>query len=138
MVTIWFIFRLIQVLKQILDFRTDFRTNFRIFERKFTSKRGCGAESCPAQISQKLPKASLDHVFLYDALLLLGEALQPIGQVKTSSVQCRKRNGKSGIWSQGGTLLRNIKNWNQTYGITGNVKLKPRRKHSTCLFVYNS
>ena len=102
---------------------------FRIFERKFTAKRGC-TTNCPVQISQKLPKASLDHVFLYDSLLLLGQAVEPVGQVKINSVQCRKRNGKSGIWAQGGALLRNIRNWNQTNGITGSVRTKSRRNIS--------
>ena len=51
-----------------------FNQSYRNFEQKFLRGREC-QENCPTQISLQLPKVTLDRIYLYDALLLLGKAL---------------------------------------------------------------
>ena len=80
-------------------------------------------ENCPTKISSQLPKVTLDKVYLYDSLTLLGNALSNI-TVTPAPVPCRKRNGQNAIWSQGGAIARTLKQFDQTVGLSGRIRIR--------------
>ena len=97
-------------------------STYRSFEQKLLRGREC-QENCPTQISPELPKVTLDKVYLYDALMLVGKALAN-ATVNASPVSCRKRNGQNAIWSQGSTIARTLKQFDQTTGLSGPIKIR--------------